>query len=153
MMSAGSIVLIILIIIVLGAMGGTALSTVVRRRRLRDLGDQDLEAYSARWDRVQERFVEAPSEAVAEAQSLVQGVMRERGYPITDHEQSAADVSVEHARVLRRFRLASAISGRAASGQVSTEKLKTAMLHYRELLDQLLASEGHTTASAASPDQ
>lgn len=108
---------------------------------LRELSDEDWERYSSEWNRVQERFVEAPSEAVDEAQSLVEAVMRERGYPVGDFEQTIADLSVEHARVLDRFRSAHAISQRAASGQAATEDLRTAMLYYRELFDQLLATE------------
>lgn len=177
-MSAGLIVLIILTIIVLVALAATAISTVVRRLRLRkrfgseydkvvaehrsrrqgeaelslrkrrvrklslrELSDGDRERYTAQWIRIQERFVEAPSEAAAEAQSLVEAVMRERGYPVAEFEQTVADLSVEHARVLDRFRSAHAISGKAASGQVSTEDLRTAMLYYRELFDQLLATQ------------
>ncbi len=118
----------------------------VQELSLLELSDEDRERYAEHWTRVQERFVEAPSEAVAEAQSLVETVMRERGYPVMDYDQTVADLSVEHARVLDRFRSAHAISERAASGQVGTEDLRTAMLYYRELFDQLLA----TQASSAS---
>jgi hypothetical protein len=180
-MSGETIFLIILAIIVLAALGGTVLSSMVRRLRLRkrfgpeydkvvaehesrregeaelrlrkrriqklslaELSTQDRERYWAQWTRVQEHFVEAPSEAVAEAQSLVEAVMRERGYPFADYEQTVADLSVEHARILDRFRSAHAISEKAAAGQVATEELRTAMLYYRELFDQLLATETTT---------
>lgn len=124
----------------------------VHKLSLRELTDEERERYSAQWDDVQERFVEAPSEAVAQAQSLVEAVMRERGYPVTDYEQTVADLSVEHARVLDRFRSAHVISERAASGQISTEALRTAMLYYRELFDQLLAPEA-TAAQDIAPEE
>src|SRR5215472_11237561 len=150
-MSGGTIFLIVLTIIVFGALGGTVLSTMVRRLRLRkrrvhrlslrELSNEERERYSAQWVRVQERFVESPPEAVAEARSLAEAVMRERVYPVAENEQTVADLSVEHARVLDRFRSAHAISEKAASGQVSAEDVRTAMLYYRELFDQLLATE------------
>ena len=177
-MTGATIFLMILAIIVFAALGGTVLSSTVRRLRLRkrfgpeydkvvaehqsrregeaelrlrkrriqklslaELRTEDRERYAAQWIRVQEHFVEAPSEAVAEAQSLVEAVMRERGYPFADYEQTVADLSVEHARVLDRFRSAHAISEKAAADQVTTEELRTAMLYYRELFDQLLATE------------
>ncbi len=82
----------------------------VQKLCLRQLSGEEWERCSAHWDRVQERFVETPSEAVAEAQLLVEAVMRERGYPVTDYEQTVADLSVEHARVLDRYRSAHAIA-------------------------------------------
>lgn len=123
----------------------------VQKLSLGELSDEERKRYSTRWDQVQERFVESPSEAVGEAQSLVEAVMRERGYPITDYEQTVADLSVEHARVLDRFRSAHVISEQAASGQISTEALRTAMLYYRELFGQLLAPETTPEAEDQRP--
>jgi len=116
----------------------------IKKLSLAELSTEDRERFAAQWTRVQERFVEAPSEAVAEAQSLVGAVMRARGYPFADYEQTAADLSVEHARVLDRFRSAHAISQKAAADQISTDELRTAVLYYRELFDQLLATQAST---------
>lgn len=91
-------------------------------------------------------------DAVAEAQSLVETVMRERGYPVTNYEQTVADLSVDHARVLDRFRTAHAITEQAGSGQVSTDELRTAMLYYRELFDQLLARPATGQIGGSEPD-
>lgn len=123
----------------------------VQKLSLTALSDEDRERYSTQWEHVQERFVEAPPEAVGEAQSLVEAVMRDRGYPVTDYEQTVADLSVQHARVLDRFRSAHVISEQAASGQISTESLRTAMLYYRELFGQLLGTDttAQTTAQTA----
>jgi Tfp pilus assembly protein PilX len=114
-----------------------------RERRVRDLDIRPLDPavrarHIAQWSGIQERFVDAPQEAVAEAQQLVVMVMTERGYP-TEHEgQVLADLSVEHARTLDNYRAASDISARAASGTTSTEDLRQAMIHYRVLVEDLL---------------
>ena len=52
------------------------------------------EGYLQEWMAVQRRFVDDPSAAVTEADSLVTAVMTARGYPMSDFEQRAADISV-----------------------------------------------------------
>ena len=117
-----------------------------RERRVRDLDIRPLSPeaqarYTGEWTAVQERFVDAPQEAVAAAQRLVVTVMNERGYPTEDTEQVLADLSVEHARVLDHYRSAYGISQRAADGSASTEDLRQAMIHYRALFQDLLGAE------------
>jgi hypothetical protein len=97
-----------------------------RERRVRDLDIRPLSAdaqarYSGEWAAVQERFVDAPQDAVTAAQRLVMTVMNERGYPTEGTDQVLADLSVEHARVLDHYRAAYEISQRAADGAASTE--------------------------------
>jgi hypothetical protein len=88
--------------------------------------------YVEEWQRVQSRFVDDPRGAVQEADALIQSVMRERGYPVDDFEQRAADVSVDHPQVVENYR-----SGhRLASGD--TEAQRQAMVHYRALFDELV---------------
>ena len=108
----------------------------VQKLSLRDLSEDARQRYAAQWAQVQERFVDTPREAVTRAHSLVESVMRERGYPAENYEQELADLSVDHARIVDHFRSAHDISVKAAA---STEELRTAMLHYRGLFDVLLA--------------
>ena len=61
--------------------------------------------------------------------------MRERGYPVEDFEQQAADVSVDHPEVVEHYRKAHAIH---TGSRASTEELREAMLHYRALFAELL---------------
>jgi len=117
-----------------------------RERRVRDLDIRPLSAdaqarYSGEWTAVQERFVDAPQDAVTAAQRLVMTVMNERGYPTEGTDQVLADLSVEHARVLDHYRAAYEISQRAADGAASTEDLRQAMIHYRALFQDLLGVE------------
>jgi hypothetical protein len=123
----------------------------VRKLRLRDLTADARDTYAARWIEVQERFVDEPLGAIADAQVLVETVMRERGYPDSEYQQTVADLSVAHARTLDHFRAAHEISARAVAGDVATEELRVALLHYRELFSELLgvSMTGDDHAAAA----
>jgi hypothetical protein len=65
--------------------------------------------------------------------------MSKRGYPMSDFEQRAADISVDHPLVLDNYRAAHQSALRQTRGQASTEDLRQAMIHYRTLFDELLA--------------
>ena len=117
----------------------------LRRRRdrrrgldIRPLAPDVREDYAERWTATQRRFVDAPEGAVAEADELVAQVMRDRGYPVDDFEQRAADVSVDHPETVEHYRQAHAISVDSALGHASTEDLRKAMVHFRALFDDLL---------------
>lgn len=90
------------------------------------------------WVLIQSRFVDDPAIAVNEADLLVNRVMGERGYPMADFEQRAADVSVTYPAVVENYREARVISQRYGTGQAGTEDLRQAMVHYRFLFDELL---------------
>lgn len=114
-----------------------------RERRHRELDLRPLEPaarerYSAAWASVQERFVDGPEDALAEAAELVTSVMRDRGYPTEEHGQQVADLSVEHAQVVDRYRTAHEISSRTGRGEASTEDMRQALIHYRALFENLL---------------
>jgi hypothetical protein len=111
-----------------------------RRKELdiRPLDPAARDGYAQRWRHTQERFVDAPQDAVGEADRLVQEVMRDRGYPTGDFEQQARDVSVDHADVVHEYHAAHGISQLAGRGQASTEQLREAMVHYRTLFAELL---------------
>jgi hypothetical protein len=89
---------------------------------------------------VQADFVDSPQSAVDEADALVIEVMRRRGYPMDDFEQRAADISVDHPDVVGHYREGHRLSALGARGQASTEDLRQAMRHYRELFQELLES-------------
>ena len=111
-----------------------------RRDRLdiRPLADESQRRYGERWRAVQADFVDRPGEAVGDADRLVAEVMRERGYPMEDFEQRAADVSVDHPLVVENYRAAHMIVERHDRGDAGTEDLRQAMVHYRSLFDELL---------------
>jgi Tfp pilus assembly protein PilX len=131
-----------------------------RERRVQGLNIRPLSSaaragYTARWQVIQEEFVDQPEDAVSQAQSLVSSVMSERGYPTEGHDQIVADLSVEHAKTLEHYRTAYGISQDAAEGNAATEDLRQAMIHYRALFTELLSGPADDSeaepAAAAGP--
>ena len=110
----------------------------VEKLKIRDLDPTERERYSKKWESVQSRFVDSPKGAVTEADDLVSSVMEARGYPVTDFDQSAADISVDHPRVVENYRSAHEIALRLRKDQATTEDLRTAMIHYRSLFEELV---------------
>lgn len=108
---------------------------------LQPLARETRSRYRREWEAAQARFVDEPERAVGEADALIQQVMRERGYPVDDFEQRAADLSVDHGDVVMNYRAAHVISRRSVHGVAATEDLRQAMVHYRSLFDSLLEAE------------
>jgi len=111
-----------------------------RRQQLeiRPLSEAARERYLDRWQAVQAQFVDDPRTAVASADSLIQSVMEERGYPVEDFEQRAADVSVDHPHVVENYRQGHNLAKASADGSDSTENLRQAMRHFRALFEELV---------------
>ena len=110
----------------------------VEKFSIRALAPDERERFITDWRLVQSRFVDDPQGAVSEADLLVDKVMQARGYPMTDFEQRAADISVGHPHVVANYRAAHQIALRHRQGQASTEDLRQAMIYYRSLFDDLL---------------
>jgi len=103
------------------------------------------EQYAQEWSAVQEHFVDTPNDAVAEADVLVTRLMNDRGYPTEGYEQRIKDLSVEHGRTLEHYRDAHEVHERANHHEATTEELRGAMVHYRELFNELLTTGEHST--------
>jgi hypothetical protein len=110
----------------------------VEKLNIRDLDPMEHDRYLKRWEAVQSRFVDSPKGAVAEADDLVSSLMKTRGYPVTDFDQRAADISVDHPRVVENYRSAHEIALRVGKNEATTEELRTAMIHYRSLFEELV---------------
>jgi hypothetical protein len=110
----------------------------VEKLKIRDLEPAELERFSGQWQALQSRFVDDPKAAVTEADVLVSTVMQARGYPVADFHQRADDISVDHPRVVAHYRSAHEIALRLAKGEANTEDLRTAMIHYRSLFEELV---------------
>ena len=102
------------------------------------LDPADRDRYVEAWRQTQARFVDEPAEATREADRLITAVMRQRGYPIDDFEQRAADISVDHPQVVDDYRAAQAIAAANERSEASTEDLRQALVHYRSLFEELL---------------
>ena len=118
-----------------------------RQKRVEKLDIKPLSAnqrddFARQWEQEQAHFVDEPAKAVDVADRLVQQVMQARGYPVSNFEQRVADVSVDHPVVVENYRVAHEIAIRRQQGEVSTEELRKAMIHYRALFAELLHDDG-----------
>jgi hypothetical protein len=110
----------------------------IEHLNIRSLEREERARFADRWQSTQSRFVDDPTGATDEADELVGEVMAARGYPVGDFEQRAADVSVNHPRVVEHYRAAHAIALRNSSGDADTEQLRQALVHFRALFEELL---------------
>lgn len=110
----------------------------VERLTIVPLTAADAARFREAWNGVQSRFVDNPTGVVVEADDLVRELMVKRGYPMGDFERRAADISVDHPKLVDTYRSARAIATRDKQGQASTEELRKAVVYYRALFDELL---------------
>jgi hypothetical protein len=122
----------------------------VESMHIRTLAPADRARFVESWAKVQARFVDGPGSAVTDADQLLGDVMYTRGYPVTDFEQRAADISVDHPLVLDNYRAAHQIALRQKLGQANTEDMRRAMIHYRTLFEELVGEPEVAHAKAAS---
>ena len=114
-----------------------------RKRERLDIVPLEPEAqkrYAKSWQDVQMRFVDDPPQAIGDADRLVTDVMRDRGYPMDDFDQRAADISVDHPQVVESYRSAHVIYEQHQNNGAETEDLRQAFVHYRALFEELLES-------------
>jgi hypothetical protein len=105
---------------------------------VRPLTQEEIDRYARRWRTVQADFVDDPGAAIAQADELIGEAMHARGYPVTDFEQRAADLSVEHPKLVSDYRIAHEVALRHRRGEAGTEDLRRAMLHYRDLFAEVV---------------
>ncbi|WP_225821063.1 hypothetical protein [Streptomyces naphthomycinicus] len=120
--------------------------------RERPLEGAERERYAQRWTALQERFVDAPREAVSEADRLLAEVAAVRGYPDGGrYEEQLAALSVHHAdhvdgyRQVHRAARAGTDGGAGRDG-AGTEELRSALLEARALFDDLTSDSGRHRA-------
>ena len=122
----------------------------VESLNIRPLAQGDRSRFVELWRRVEARFVDGPGGAVTEADQLLGDVMSTRGYPVSDFEQRAADISVDHPLVLENYRTAHDIALRQRKGEANTEDLRQAMIHYRTLFEELVGEPELAPAKTAA---
>lgn len=108
---------------------------------LREIDPDVRHAYAEEWRAVQERFIDEPRETVAEADALVQRVMRDRGYPVGELDDRIGMVTVDHPELAENYRVAHAVQERSDRGEASTDDLRDAFRRYRALFAELLTAE------------
>jgi hypothetical protein len=110
----------------------------VEKFQIRELGAAERERFITEWRAVQARFVDDPQGSVSAADTLVTQLMEARGYPMSNFEQRAADISVDHPRVVDKYRATHESALRHRRGDATTEDLRKAIVYYRSLFDELL---------------
>jgi hypothetical protein len=124
--------------------------TRVEALEIRELGATERDRFITEWLTVQSRFVDHPKAALTEADDLVNSLLDARGYPRARFEQRAADVSVNYPLVMDNYRLAHAIAERTGLGEATTEELRTAMIQYRSIFDELVQARKPNVARTAA---
>jgi len=125
------------------------LSEVAKKRdklEIRDLDDGQRAVFVEQWQVIQARFVDQPAAAVDGAESLVDDVLRTRGYPADDFDSQTELVAADHPDVVQHYRAGHEAHERhRQTGQTDTEDLRQAFVHYRALFDSLVGNEERTT--------
>jgi hypothetical protein len=124
--------------------------TRVEALNIRELGAPEHDRFVAEWQTVQSRFLDHPKAAVTEADDLVNSLLEARGYPLGSFEQRAADLSVTYPRVMESYRVAHAVAVHLGRSEASTEELRTAMIQYRAIFDELVQPEKPSEYKAAA---
>lgn len=112
--------------------------TRVKALDIRELGSTERDRFVSEWQIVQSRFVDHPRAAVTEADDLVNAILAARGYPQAGFDQRAADLSVTYPHTMENYRTAHGIAVRPGKPEATTEELRTAMIQYRAIFDELV---------------
>ena len=110
----------------------------VSKLTITPLSPADQDRFLDRWTKVQATFVDDPERSVDYADALLAEVMSARGYPVSDFEQRAGDISVDHPNIVHHYRAGHDIALRHSRGQASTDDLRQALIHYRALFEELV---------------
>ena len=110
----------------------------VSKLTIRPLSPADQDRFLDRWTKVQATFVDDPERSIDYADALVAEVMSARGYPVSDFDQRAGDISVDHPNVVQHYRAGHDIAVRHSRGEASTDELRQALIHYRSLFEELV---------------
>ena len=120
------IVLALSLILMLLAWGARARSAA--KPALKALEPEARVRYATAWERIEAHFIDAPEEAVREADALALALLGERSHPLEDNRLPSE---------MRRARRAAA--GKEGRG---TEGRRKAMLRYRAVIEEMAGSRG-----------
>jgi hypothetical protein len=113
----------------------------VKNYSLTTISAVDRDRIQQAWRKIQATFVDDPARSLSEADQLLGPLMLARGYPPSDFENRAAEISVDHATVVEHYRAGHDIAVRHAQRQATTEDLRKGMIYYRALFDELMGEE------------
>ena len=108
---------------------------------LRPLSSAARQRYLTAWQGVQQRSTERPVLALSEADTIVETVLRERGYPVDDPREPHDVLPAEHAAVLESFRCGHRLEQVNTSRRSNAAQVEQGMQHLRRAFDALLADD------------
>ncbi|MFD5449311.1 hypothetical protein ACWDTR_13700 [Streptomyces sp. NPDC003470] len=116
--------------------------------RTRQLDPAERERFEAHWTAVQERFVDSPREAVAEADRLIAEVAGARGFPDGgQYEEQLAALSVHHAHHVEGYRRVHRVTHARVDGAqdsgAGTEEMRASLVEARALFEDLVRPSRH----------
>jgi hypothetical protein len=134
------------------------LAALAERRdtlEIRDVALEEHERFARRWGGVQGGFVDDPGQAVADADGMVNAVLRSRGYPMENFDDRAALVATDYQDVVERYRSAhETYAEHLGTGSSDTERLRQAFLAYREVFQRLNEpASDHAPPDRPAPDR
>ncbi|MER6185951.1 hypothetical protein [Streptomyces sp. NPDC001652] len=127
--------------------------------RERPLEPAQRQQYEARWTAAQERFVDSPREAVAEADRLLADLAGAKGFPDGgQYEEQLAALSVHHAHHVqgyRRVHQAAHLRGDETQDgtRAGTEEMREAMVEARSLFEDLVGHNGRHHESTRTAER
>ena len=89
------------------------------------LANDSRDRYLTEWDRIEMRFVDAPEEAVREADALVMSLLRERRHPLEERRLPRELQDAHHDATVKGDR---------------TEGMRRALLHYRAVIEKMVGA-------------
>ncbi len=109
---------------------------------IRPLSMTEHTRYVADWNVVQIQICwNKPGQAIVDADRLIMEVMQVRGFPLSNFEERAADISINYPDLVSNYRATAEIALKNKQHQASTEELRQATVYYRSLFDELLKPE------------
>jgi hypothetical protein len=105
---------------------------------IRDVEPAERERFLEQWKTAQARFVDSPKDAITDADALLSSLIQSRGYPVSDFEQRVGNISVDYPKATENYRAAHAVALKAGDSATTTEELRTAMVRYHALFEELL---------------
>jgi hypothetical protein len=122
----------------------------VERMTVHLLTDAERTRFLTEWETIQSRFIDHPRGAVTEADEMINSLLQARGYAGGAFDQRASDLSVYHANLVEPYRRANAIVVRASKNEATTEELRSAMILYRALSEELLQAGAPVARAVAA---
>lgn len=89
------------------------------------LSNDSRDRYLSEWDQIEMRFVDAPEEAVREADALVMSLLRERRHPLEERRLPREVQDAHHDATVKGDR---------------TEGMRRALLHYRVVMEKMVGA-------------